>query len=102
MDKISPMDYHLVPSDPQEGFSEEHNRQVIEDSIKETERIQKAKRREFDEGVGERVDAAARFIARVKMGVGSSDVKSYFGKKMLEHLQGDKSELIVRNGTKKS
>lgn len=98
---ISPLDYHLVPSDPDPDFSEEHNRQVIEDSIKETDRIQKAKRKEYDEKVDERIDAVSKFLQRAKMGVGESDVKSYFGKKMLEYLQGDKSNVIKRQYEKK-
>jgi hypothetical protein len=98
---ISPLDFRLVPSDPDPNFSEEHNRRVIEESIKETDRIQKAKRREYDEKVDERIDAVSRFLQRVKMGVGSSDVKSYFGKKMLEYLQGDKSHVITRQNVPK-
>jgi len=94
--KISPVDWRLVPADPDSDFSEEHNRRVIEESIVETDRIQKKKRADYDEKVGERIDAVARFIERVKMGVGSSDVKSYFGKRMLEYLQGNKIGVIKR------
>ena len=97
---ISPVDFRLVPAEPDPNFDPEHNRRVIEDSIKETDKIQKAKRKEYDEQLGERVDAVARFIQRVKMGVGSSDVKSYFGKKMLEYLQGDKSH-VIKHGSQK-
>ena len=99
---ISPLDYKFVKSDPDEGFSESHNRQVIEDSIKETDKIQKKKRKEYDETVDERIDAVARFLQRAKMGVGESDVKSYFGKKMLEYLKGDKSNVITRQYEKKN
>ena len=97
---IKPTDFQLVLANPEPGFSAEHNHRVIEDSIKETDLIQKRKRKDYDEQVGERVDAVARFIQRVKMGVGSSDVKSYFGKKMLEYLQGDKSH-VIKHGSQK-
>ncbi len=101
--KISPVDYRLVPADPDPDFNPEHNRRVIEESIAETDRIQRKKRKEYDEQLGERVDAVARFIQRVKMGVGSSDVKSYFDKKMLEYLQGNQTRKIVhKNGSQKA
>ena len=77
-----------MPVDPDPGFSEEHNRQTVGWVIKETDRIARKNQREHQEAVGERIDAVARFIQRVKQGGGESDVKTYFGKKMLEYLSG--------------
>jgi len=88
MNKIHPRDYGFVPVEPDPDFSEEKNRAVIKWVIEETDRIKAKKMREFDDKLKVRTDAVSRFIERIKMGKGDSEVKTYFGKKTLDYLSG--------------
>lgn len=92
--KLHRKDWKFVPAEPDPDFNEEQARMVIKWTIDETDRLQAQKQKEFDNGLKERTDAVARFIERVKQGAGESDVKSYFGQKLLEHLSGKEARAM--------
>ena len=84
MTKIHESDLKFVPVDADLDFSPEHNRKVIEETIRKSEANARKKQREFNEGLGERAEAARRFI---KSKVNSS-AQRYFGKRELARLRG--------------
>jgi hypothetical protein len=102
--KISVDDYKFVPVDPSPDFSEERNKRIIKEVIEETDKIAEKKRREFKAGIDERIEAVTRFLEKAKQGATNSDVKGYFGKKMLSYLSGkdarqlDQLTVIDRQG----
>lgn len=86
--KISPEDHKFVSVDPDPDFDPDHNRKVIADTIKHSEKLWREKQRRFAEGVRERVEAVSTYVESLKMGGASSDVQSFFGKQHLAHLRG--------------
>lgn len=86
--KIAKSDYKFVPLDPEVGFSEEHNKKVIEEVIKESEAYARKKRRMHAEAVDERAQAIAQYLKDVDMGGKETDVKKYFGEDHLNYLKG--------------
>ncbi len=92
--EISKADFKFVPKDPSPGFSVEHNRRVIEQSIKKNEALMRAKRKIFEEGLEERTDAGTHFLMALARGkFNSSDPKTaamkYFGRRELARLRGE-------------
>lgn len=89
MDKVARSDWKFVKVEPDPNFNPAHNRRVIDEVIRETDKIARARRREFAEGIGERASALAQFITSVNLGGKSESAEKYFGKKFLQHLKGD-------------
>jgi hypothetical protein len=85
---ISKADYKFVPVNPDPDFDPEHNRQVIEYTIKRSEQLQRKKQREFNEKLKERTEAMSTYIESVNIGNTNSDVKRYFGQEQLAYLRG--------------
>ena len=92
--KIDPTDYKFTPVDPDPNFDPEHNRQVIENSIKRADALWREKKRKFAEGAKERAEAVATYAESLKMGGADSSLTKYFGKNHLAYLRG--YELIDR------
>ena len=55
--KINPLDYHLMTPDPEPGFNYDHNKAIIDGTIKKYQEMRKKKYKIFQEGLGERNDA---------------------------------------------
>jgi hypothetical protein len=89
MDNISRQDWKFVKVDPDPNFNPQHNRRVIDEVMRESEKLAKERRREFTEGMGERASALASFISSVNLGGSSEAAEKYFGKKFLKHLKGE-------------
>lgn len=92
--QIDEKDFKYVPAEPEPGFSVEHNRRVIEESIKKNDRLMRQKQKEFDEAIEERTDASVSFLqALIRGKYNSSDphtaAMKYFGKKELARLRGE-------------
>lgn len=87
--KISKKDekyFEQFPADP--DFSVEHNKRVIEETIKETEKNIRKKKREQDEPYRERAHAVSRYLSSLQQKGGSKNVEKYFGKRYLAKLRG--------------
>lgn len=87
-DKIDPRDLKFVPVDPEPGFDPEHNRRVIEKTIRWTDAMAKRKEREVADGIGERTSAFAKYTSAVNQGKTGANVEKYFGKRFLAYLKG--------------
>ena len=74
--------------DPDPNFSAEHNRNVVNEVIKETEALTRKKKREFQEGMGERSMAVAQYLKSVDQGGKNGQPEKYFGKRHLAYLRG--------------
>lgn len=70
-------------------FSVEHNKKVIDESIKKYNAMRRKKEREFDEGNKERAQAASMYLKSLEQGNTSEDVEKYFGKRYLAYLRGE-------------
>lgn len=85
--KVAKADWKFVKVDPDPNFSASHNRNVVDEVIRETEALNRKKKREFREGMGERSSAAAQYLKSVDQG-NSAQPEKYFGKKYLAYLRG--------------
>lgn len=84
--KINPMD-EVFFGEPSEDFDPDHNRRVIERTMKKQEANVRKKVREHRENLKERAWASARYLKSVGDGL-ASDVEGYFGNSYLAHLKG--------------
>lgn len=96
--KVNPNDWKFVAPDPDPDFSAEHNNEVIERTIKEAERMARAKKREFQEGLAERTEALSKYLKSVEAGGKESDVTRYFGKKYKGYLAGKYAIERIKDG----
>jgi len=93
---IQKQDWRFVPVDPDPDFSPEHNKRVIEETIKNSKRLSERKRRESSENVRERASAVAQYLASLKSGKTSSKVVDYFGRKETARLRGEEIADVLR------
>lgn len=70
------------------SFVARHNRDIVDEVIKDTERVSKMKSRQFEDKLRERSDAVATYLKSVEQGK-EKNVSKYFGKKNLAHLRGE-------------
>jgi hypothetical protein len=71
------------------GFNAKRNKQVIEDSIKKADELKEKRKREYDELIGERVDAAATYLTSKKGAESGKSIEKYFGRQTLSYLRGE-------------
>ena len=86
--KIEKVDLKYANVDPDPDFSEEHNRQVIQRTIDWTDAMEARKEREYQDQLGERTSAAAKYMTDVNRGGVNTDIEKYFGKQYLTYLRG--------------
>lgn len=85
---VDPIDYEFMEINPygDSDFDEEHNKRVIQDTIKKHEAKLRKQRRDFKEKTKERAEAGAMFLKNATQGKGYG-VEKYFGKKELARLR---------------
>jgi hypothetical protein len=84
--------------DGEEGFSPEHNKFVIENTMKKYEANRKKKAKEHVEAIRERADAVATYF-KSRMAEGNTPVEKYFGKRNLAYLRGEKILQKLKSNT---
>jgi hypothetical protein len=94
--KIAKQDYKFVPVDPDPSFDPEHNRRVIEETIKNSKILQERKRRESADKVGLRTQAVAQYLSSLNTGKTSSSVNEYFGRHEMARLRGEEIREVIR------
>ena len=92
-DIVEEKDFGFIPKDPDPGFSVEHNRKVIAQTIKDNAIREKMLKKDYMDKVEERVDAASYFAGALGRGKYSAlpvqeAAVRYFGKKELTRLRG--------------
>ena len=87
--KISKQDYKFVPVDPDPNFDLEHNKRVIEDSIKKNNLLRKRKERDLGEKIGERNQALSQYLSDINTSKTESSVTDYFGRHEIARLRGE-------------
>lgn len=94
--KIDPADYKYMYERPDgdPGFDPEHNRRVIAQTIRESDKLRKQKMDAYEESIRERADALASYFMNIEKGGHRSsdpayDVIRYFGRKNLAQLRGE-------------
>lgn len=94
MTKVVKKDYEkFYVLNPEPYFSPEHNKKVIENSIKKYEAKQEAVVAKFREGVGERSDMVASYLKSNAVD-SNKPIDKYLGKKIMAQLHGQ--EIIDR------
>ena len=88
LSKVNKLDYGFVPKDADANFDPENNKRIIQEVIEESEKLWKAKKRAYDDALGERTDALAQYVKSVSEGNTNSNVSKYFGQKYLLYLKG--------------
>jgi len=81
-------DIKFVPVDGDPDFDLEHNKRVVAETIRKSERAYRERQREFNEGIKERADLAGQYLKSLNKGGSTSDVTKYFGKRYLAYLRG--------------
>jgi hypothetical protein len=80
-------DHKYVLETPDEGFSPERNKWVIENSIKKMDAMLAKRKKEWRDKTAERVDAITTFLnANV---ANNNPLTSYFGKRWIAYLRGE-------------
>lgn len=77
------------------SFVARHNKDVIDEVIKDTERVSKMKSKQFEDKLRERTDAVATYFKSVAAGK-EINVDKYFGKKNLAHLRGQQIVEMIK------
>jgi hypothetical protein len=94
MTKVDKKDYKkFYVLDPEPEFSPEHNKAVIDNSIKRYELKQKQVMDKFREGVGERSDMVATYL-KSNAAQSNKPIDKYLGKTWMTRLRGE--EIIDR------
>jgi hypothetical protein len=88
MDLIQPKDLKYVSVDPDPNFDPEHNQRVIEQTIRDNDKLVKSRIGVFDEKAKERTNAVATYLRSISQGGKSTDREKFFGKKYLAYLRG--------------
>ena len=86
-DLIQPQDLKYVQVDPDPEFNLVHNQEVIEKTIKDNEKLVKARNRGFDEKAKERTNAVAIYLRSLNQGGKTTNHEKFFGK-YLTYLRG--------------
>lgn len=87
-DLIAPQDLKYVKVDPNPDFDPDHNKAVIEKTIKDNEKLVKARTNEALEKVKERNNAVAIYLRSLNQGGKATDREKFFGKKYIAYLRG--------------
>ena len=85
---IHKKDLQFVPVDADPDFDPEHNRRVIEKTIRESERNRREKRREFGDTISDRAQAISYYLKGLSEGRTSTSAERYFGKRELARIRG--------------
>lgn len=95
--KISKQDYKFVPVDPDPDFDLEHNKRVIEESIRKNELLRKRKERELGEKIGERNQALSQYLSDLNTSKTESGVVDYFGRHEIARLRGEEILGVIKS-----
>jgi len=96
--KINPLDHKFVPTDPEPGFSPEHNKRVVERTIKKTDMLRKKNMQAYQDQLGERTEAAAFYLKSKANARTDKSVDKYFGKRNIALLRGEHIASRLRDG----
>ncbi len=75
--------------DGEEGFSPEHNKFVVENTMKKYAEKRKRKQKEYVESIRERADAVATYL-KSRAAESNRPVEAYFSKRELAYLRGER------------
>lgn len=87
-DYIAPQDLRYVKVDPDPNFDPDHNKEVIEKTIKDNEKLRRSRLRDSEDKVKERSNALAIYLRSLSQGGKSTSLEKFFGKKYLAYLRG--------------
>ncbi len=76
----------ILPEDP--NFDPEHNKRVIEETIRDTDKMLRTKEHEHDEAYRERASAVASYLKSISTKGTKPGIEKYFGRRYLAYLQG--------------
>ena len=80
---VATEDKRFILETPDDGFSPERNKFIIEQSIKEYEAMRAKKMKAHDDEYAERADAVVSYLRALSRGGSNANIEKYFGKKPL-------------------
>lgn len=98
---ISKQDWGFVPTDPEPGFSPDHNKKVIEETIRKAKLMKERAKREFREGLGERAQAVSSYIQAVKDGKTNATFQEYVGGALISEWREGGAQSVKIGDAKK-
>jgi hypothetical protein len=87
-DLVKPEDKRFILDTPDEDFSPERNKAIVEQSIKDYEAMRAKKMKDRVEEYAERADAVTTYLKSLTHGRSNSNMEKYFGKRNLAYLRG--------------
>lgn len=84
--------------DGEEGFSPEHNKFVVENTMKKYAKNRKRKQKEYLDALRERSDAVATYL-KSRAAESNRPVEAYFSKRELAYLRGERIVKKLQNGS---
>jgi hypothetical protein len=95
---VDPRDEKYILKVPEQGFSPERNKQVIENSIRKTEMFRARQWHNWEDKTRERANALASFFKYLETGKGGANpLGKYFSRKMRAYLRGEEIIAELRN-----
>ena len=88
IDFVDPRDMQYAPTDADPDFDPEHNKRVVEETIRKYELNQIKIRQKYGDKLKERSEALAMFLKARNSSGAETDIKKYFGDKYLDYLKG--------------
>ena len=86
---LSPKDYHLINPTPDKDFSPEHNRHIVNETIKETEKYFQSFNTRNDTDLGNRIDILSSY-GIYRFNRGTKTIDEYLGKKLMNAVIGER------------
>lgn len=99
---LDPKDYRFINPNPDPDFSPEHNKAIVDETIKDAENYYKMLHAGNDEDLGNRIDILSSY-GRYRFNKGTKQIQDYLGREMYEKIVGEKlmEKLRVAQATNK-
>lgn len=88
--KIDEIDWAKTPVDPDPDFDADHNKRVVDDVIKHTDKMIREKKATHKKDLQDRSWALSKYLKSLDNGGKESDMAKYFGRRELARLQGER------------
>jgi hypothetical protein len=95
--KVSQADLKFFVEKGDPGFSPDHNKRVIDKTIKNYEMLRMRKLKEWKDKLGERTDVVATYLSS-RAAESNKPIDKYITKKYMAHLQGKRIMQVIRDG----
>lgn len=97
--EVDPKDERFILKVPDRGFSPEHNKAVVDESIRKYEEFRRKQWKIWEDKTRERANALASYFKYLDTGKGGTNpLMKYFSRKTRAYLRGEKIIQELRGG----